>query len=63
MNIGSPYVHRLKITVEWESGLDSGTRELTLDSNNSPHATRMYAFGMVFNALNLAAQQQNEEKP
>lgn len=57
---GSPYVHKVKITVEWASGLDSGTRELAMDNDSHHHATRMHVLEGVIAMLGLAAQQQKE---
>lgn len=54
---GSPYVHRIKITVEWQSGQDSGVRELEMDNDSHEHATRMYTLEGVVALLNLANQQ------
>ena len=58
VKLGTPYVHRVKITVEWASGLDSGTRELTMDNDSHDHATRMYTLEGVIALLGLANQQQ-----
>ena len=55
---GSPYVHKVKITVEWASGLDSGTRELTMDNASHDHATRMYTLDAVMAVLGLALQRE-----